>query len=203
MGTPLRLYIAGLVGAAALGLLATSLVIPLDPHIALEIDGDPSRAGALDILAGVGFWIVITLLASALPVRLTDGVQVAVSTAPLMAATLLGGPTAGAWVALIGTTDMRELRGRVPWYGTLANHAGIVLPVIVGGLAIQLLRGRDNLLQELSATLLGTLIYFLLNLTFVSLTVVFRTGKPLAEESGRRPHSSRPGLAAVMLPSTA
>jgi putative nucleotidyltransferase with HDIG domain len=162
-------------------LLATSLVIPLDPHIALEVDGDPSRTGALDILAGVGFWIIITLLASALPVRLTDGVQVAVSTAPLMAATLLGGPTAGAWVALIGTTDMRELRGRVPWYGTLANHAGIVLPVIVGGLAIQLLRGRDNLAQELSATLLGTLTYFLLNLTFVSLTVVFRTGRSIRE----------------------
>ncbi|MEZ0239262.1 MAG: HD-GYP domain-containing protein, partial [Chloroflexota bacterium] len=181
LGTPLRLYIAWLVGAAAVALLATSLVIPLDPHIALEVDADPSRTGWLDMVAGVGFWIAITLLASALPVRLTDGVQVAVSTAPLMAATLLGGPAAGAWVALIGTTDMRELRGRVPWYGTLANHAGIVLPVIVAGFAIQVLRGRDNLAQELFATLLGTLAYFLLNLTFTSLTVVFRSGRSIRE----------------------
>ena len=26
--------------------------------------------------------------------------------------------------ALLGTTELREIRGRVPWYGTLANHAG-------------------------------------------------------------------------------
>ena len=35
---------------------------------------------------------------------------------------------AGIWVAMIGTTELRELRGRIPWYGTLANHAGLMLP---------------------------------------------------------------------------
>ncbi len=53
--------------------------------------------------------------------------------APILAAMTLGGPAVGGWVAAIGTTEMRELRGRIPWYGTLANHAGIVLPAIVGG----------------------------------------------------------------------
>ena len=37
---------------------------------------------------------------------------------------VLGGPAVGGWVAALGTTEMRELRGRIPWYGTLANHAG-------------------------------------------------------------------------------
>jgi riboflavin transporter FmnP len=186
LNKPLKIYITGLVGAAAIVLLATSFVIPIDQHIAVQLDGDLTHASPVEYVAGLLFWILITLVASALPVRLTDGVQVAVSTAPLMAATLLGGPTAGALVALIGTTDVREVRGRVPWYGTLANHAAIVLPVIVGGLVMQVLRGdAQNLARELGATLFGTLAYFLLNLFFVSAIVYFRGGRSIREFLGR------------------
>lgn len=182
MSRSLRFYIAGLVGAAALALLATGLVIPIDPRIALEFDGNPDSASRLEIFAGIAFWTIVTLFASALPVRLTEGVQVAVSTAPLMAATALGGPAAGAWVALLGTTDMREVRGKVVWYGTLTNHAAIVLPVIVGGVVIGGLRGSgDDLLRELVATLAGSLVYFMLNLVFVSAIVVFRSGRSVRE----------------------
>ena len=53
--------------------------------------------------------------------------------APIVAAMSLGGPAVAGWVAAIGTTEMRELRGRIPWYGSLANHAGLTLPAIVGG----------------------------------------------------------------------
>jgi HD domain-containing protein/MASE9 protein len=128
------------------------------------------------------FWVAVTLLASALPVNLSDGVQVAVSTAPLMAATVLGGPAAGAIVAAFGSTDLREVRGRVPWYGTLANHAAIVLPVIAAGLVLEGTRHvGEGLLFELVATLLGTLVYFFLNLIFVSLIVVFRGDHSLRE----------------------
>ncbi|HYK94641.1 MAG TPA: HD-GYP domain-containing protein [Candidatus Dormibacteraeota bacterium] len=148
----------------------------MQPAIAISFDGDPNTSSVVEVLLGVAFWTVITLIASALPVRVSHGVQVAVSTAPLMAAAVLGGPAAAAWVALIGTTDARELRGRVAWYGTLANHAAIVLPVIFGSVVIELFRGDGNAFQELVATLLGTLTYFVTNLVFVSLVVVFRTG---------------------------
>jgi HD domain-containing protein/MASE9 protein len=183
---PLAAYITGLVGAAALALLAASLVFPVEPLIAIPLDGDvrPENSTSLELLAGLAFWTLITLVASALPVRLTEGVQVAVSTAPLMAAAVLGGPAAAAWVALIGSTDVREVRGRVPWYGTLANHAAIVLPAIAGSLAIYYLRG-PSLIQELAAALLGTLVYFLLNLVFVSLIVVLRSGLSVREFLGR------------------
>jgi riboflavin transporter FmnP len=186
LNRPLKVYITGLVGAAAIVLLATSFVIPVDPQIALQLDSDLTRTSPTEVVAGLFFWILVTLVASALPVRLTDGVQVAVSTAPLMAATLLGGPTAGALVALIGTTDMREVRGRVRWYGTLTNHAAIVLPVIAGGIVMRLLRGDPyNLARELGATLFGTLAYFLLNLVFVSAIVYFRGGRSIREFLGR------------------
>ena len=185
MSRSLRIYITWLVGAAALALLATGLVIPIDTRIGLEFDSLPGTSST-EVLAGVVFWTIVTLFASALPVTLTDGVQIAVSMAPLMAATTLGGPTAGALVALFGTLDMRELRGRVPWYGTLTNHAAIVLPVIVGGLVIYVFhRSSGNLLVELVATLLGSVAYFALNLIFVSAIVFFRGGRSIREFLGR------------------
>jgi riboflavin transporter FmnP len=178
---PLRLYVTWLVGAALAALLTTSLVIPIKPDISLVIDGG-SPENAVNKAAGIAFWILLTLLASAVPVKLTAGVQVAVSTAPLMAATVLGGPTAGAIVALFGTTDSRELRGRVAWYGTLANHSAIVLPVVLGGVAFWSVTSVEHgLAWELGATLLATLVYFLLNLVLVSLIVVFRGGLSIRE----------------------
>ncbi len=160
--------------------MTTSLVIPIEPGIAIRFNGAFGDPSVLETFAGVAFWTFLTLVASALPVPVTAGVQVAVSTAPLIAAAVLGGPTAAAWVALIGSTDAREVRGKVPWYGTLANHAAIVLPVVIGALAIRFLAG-PSLPQELVATLIGSLVYFLINLALVSLIVVIRNGLSVRE----------------------
>jgi HD domain-containing protein/MASE9 protein len=103
-----------------------------------------------------------------------------------MAATLLGGPTAAAIVGVIGSTDTRELRGRVVWYGTLVNHAAITLPAIVAGFVILLLRGDGVTLgRELGATLFGVLVYSLFNLALVSVLIHFRTGRTIREFFGR------------------
>ena len=175
MSRLLAIYIAGLVGAAIVGLLATSLLFPVDSHIAIEIDGNGAALGPIDYLAGVLFWTVATLVASSLPVRVSGTVSVAVSTAPIMASAVLGGPTAAAVVALIGTTESRELRGRVSWYGTLANHAIVVIPAIAGAVVLSWLRAlAPGQFAELLATLVGTLTYFLLNLLLVSLVIVIR-----------------------------
>jgi diguanylate cyclase (GGDEF)-like protein len=55
------------------------------------------------------------------------------------AAMILGGPTAGAWVAFLATTDRRELQSQ-PWYGVLANHASIAIAALVGGSTYLLVR---------------------------------------------------------------
>ena len=166
-------------------LLATSVVIPVSPGIAVHVEGDTSQVTSLELMVGIGFWVLITFVASAVPVRLPDGVHVAVSMAPLMAAGVLGGPTAAAWVALLGTTDLRELRGKVVWYGVLANHAALVIPAFVGALFITAFRGplgpAENPLQELIATLTGTFLYFVTNIVLVSLIVLYRFGRSLRE----------------------
>ena len=175
-------YLTGLVGAALAALLVTSFVIPVEAGIAIQFDADPTTASLAEKLAGILFWTFVTFVASSAPIRLSDGVHVAVSTAPMMAAAVLGGPTAAGWVALLGSTDLRELRGRVVWYGTLANHAALALPAILGGIVIYGLRtAADEPALELIATLLGTLVYFFVNLIFVSLIVLFRTGRPIRE----------------------
>src|SRR5690349_968121 len=148
MTRSLKLLIAGLVGTSALALLLTSFVFSADPDrilgvrraIAPEI-GDLTST-PWGVPAGIAFWTVLTLLASALPVRMPYGTLVSVAIAPIVATMALGGPVAAGWVALLGTTEVRELRGRIPWYGTLANHASIVLPAVLGGVVFEYVAGH-------------------------------------------------------------
>jgi putative nucleotidyltransferase with HDIG domain len=175
----LKLYIAGLVVASAVALVATSLVFGVDERIAIELDGQPGGSRG-EILAGLCFWVLLALCASALPVRMPGGMLVTVSIAPVMAAASLGGPAAAAWVALLGTTEVRELRGRIPWYGTLANHAGIVLPATLGGLVLVIIGGQGaDLRFGFLGTVAGSVVNFLSNVLLVSTLLSLRTGDPV------------------------
>ena len=107
MSKALKLYITGLVAFSAIALIGTSLVFGIDPHIAIEFDNRVGETSQVEIFAGLSFWIVVTLFASALPVRMPGGLLVAVSIAPCIAAMSLGGPAAGALIALVGTTEIR------------------------------------------------------------------------------------------------
>ena len=110
------------------------------------------------------------------------GFLVTVSIAPIIAATTIGGPFVGALVALLGTTELRELRGKVPWYGSLANHAGLVMPAVGCGLVIEAIRGTTgDIVVDFVATLLGAAAYFSLNLLIVSVVVALRTSTPIKQ----------------------
>jgi putative nucleotidyltransferase with HDIG domain len=128
----LKLYIVVVVGASAIALLTTTLLFPVGTNYPIAVPF--VDLGSWSALAGLAFWTIVTLFASAMPISMPRGARFAVSVSTILAATILGGPTAGAWVALVGTTELRELRGTIPWYGTLANHAGSVLPAVVAGL---------------------------------------------------------------------
>jgi putative nucleotidyltransferase with HDIG domain len=183
MPKSLKLFITLLVAGGALALLATSIVFPhpINSRIALDL-GDPATT-PLELLAGLGFWTLATFLASALPVQMPGGILVTVSIAPIIAATSLGGPLAGGLVALVGTTEVRELRGKVPWYGSLANHAGLVLPAIACGLVIDWVRfvGPGGFATDFVGTVLGAVTYFGLNLLIVSVVVGLKVGKPIRQ----------------------
>ena len=195
MSRSLKLYITGLVSLSAFALVLTSFVYSQDPGrlagmrpgIALVLDDSPPTVASA--IGGALFWTLITLFAGALPVRMPRGTLVSVAIAPIVAAMALGGPTAAGWVALIGPTEVRELRGRVPWYGTAANHAGVVLPALVGSYFYEFLRGSsDSPFVILLATIVGAIVLFVLNFGVTSLVVALRTrqqfGLVLAGDAG-------------------
>ncbi len=176
MPTKLKLYIIGVVATSAIALAATTRLIPVEDGVALTV----GPFGSLSTQAGLAFWCAVTLIASALPVRMPRGTMVGVSIAPLIAATVLGGPTAGAWVALIGTTEVRELRGRVPWYGSLANHAGLMIPAMVAGMVMRVLGvpGSEEYAITFIAALIGAAAFFLVNATLTAAAVALQTEQP-------------------------
>ncbi|MGK2850016.1 MAG: HD-GYP domain-containing protein [Candidatus Limnocylindrales bacterium] len=157
--------------------MAATLLFPSTGQIALPLAGLSSD---LAVAFGVGFWILLTLVASALPVRMPLGSQQAVASAPILAATFLGGPAVGAWVAAIGVTESRELRGRIPWYGTLANHASLVIPAVAAGVVHVVLTGdSDDRLRDFAAAMVASAAFYALNIGLAALLLALRTGHTL------------------------
>ena len=179
MSGPLKAYIAGVVVLSAFALVAATLTFPANPAIAIRfVDGvAPTQA---EIVAGVVFWTALSLVSWALPVRLAYGTQQSVANAPVLAAIFLGGPAVGGWVAMLGTTEARELRGQIPWYGTLTNHAGIALPAIVAGVVLQVLPGHDlGLGADFLRAMVASAVFNVLNITLAGSLLALRTGRAL------------------------
>jgi putative nucleotidyltransferase with HDIG domain len=178
MPRSLRLYVLVVVAIGAIALVAATLLFP--PHAAIAIDVvpgglDPTNA---EYALGVGYWIALALIGSAFPVQLPRGTQQAVAIAPIMGAMFLGGPAVAGWVAALGTTEVRELRGRVPWYGTLANHAALVLPAVLAGTFRELWLGVvPGTASEFISAMAAAVAFILANLALVSIALGVRTGQ--------------------------
>ena len=171
MNANVRRLILATSAAAAVAVAAAALLFPLRSDL----------GGTVGLL----FWVALTLTGGALPVRLPQGTVVSVSAAPVIASIVLGGPFAGAIVAAIGTTDSREVRGEVPWYGTLFNHAAVVVAVVVGAAVYELIRAASAsaappLAEIISfgGLLLGSGVFYILNGALAVLAVSSRTGTP-------------------------
>jgi putative nucleotidyltransferase with HDIG domain len=187
MPRSLKLYIAGVVTLSAIALVVATLVFyDKASGIALHVGGPVTgNATQLEVALGIAYWVMVTLVTSALPVRLPLGTHQAVSMAPIVAAMVLGGPAVAGWVAALGTTEVREVRGRIPWYGTLVNHAGATLPAVVAGVmylwlvSLASASGNWALVADFVAAVLAATVLFALNTVIASGTVALRTGQTL------------------------
>jgi diguanylate cyclase (GGDEF)-like protein len=151
----------------------------VNPAIAI-----PGVAPAVAGLAGVAVWVLFALAGGTRLIRDPGGHVTLTFHLPFIAAaTILGGPVAGAWVALLGTIERRELR-EVPWYGTLANHALLAFWALAGGLVMEgvLALGRsvgapvDGLVVRLVAGIAGTVAMAVGTAAMTAVTVVLRDG---------------------------
>lgn len=162
-----KAFIALIIAAGFVALAASFVLYPI-----------PAKAG----VGFFAFWTITTLVTSASPVRMPRGTLVSVSSSTILAAGFLGGPAAAGIVAAIGSTEWRELRGRVPWYGTLFNHAELVLPAVVATSAYTLMTGGRPFGASpatLAAGIVAGCLYVVLNLSIVALVSTIRDGEPL------------------------
>lgn len=108
----------------------TTLVVPIQP----AIDPRLPQTALTGPLGGALLWAVFGFLGSLRVLRAPGGAGFVTFHLPFMgAAMVLGGPTAGAWVAFLSSLERRELE-QLPWYGVLANHAVVVIGAVGGGL---------------------------------------------------------------------
>jgi HD domain len=177
MPRSLKLYVATVVVVGAVALVAATFVFPPKSTIAIPIvGGDPPEP--FEYVIGIAYWIALTLIGSAFPVQLPRGTQQAVAIAPIMGALFLGGPGVAAWVAAVGTTELREIRGRVPWYGTLANHAALVVPAVLAGVVREgLLPFGHGTAWDFASAMASASIFIVANLTLVSIALGLRSGQ--------------------------
>jgi putative nucleotidyltransferase with HDIG domain len=155
-------------------LLAGALLCLMGPTISIN-------ATESGIAPGVIFWVALALVGSSLAVRMPSGGVLDVAFAPVIAAVSLGGPAAAAWVGLLGTTQARELRREVPWYGVLANHCAIMSPAILSAFALQAIPSRSFAVVDFAATVGAAAIYFSLNVLITATFVSLRDGEPVTK----------------------
>ena len=179
MPKSLKLYIFGVVAASALALVAATLLFPVDGPIAIRLwTHAPADPLSVELLLGIAFWTALALVGSAFPVQLPRGTHQAVAIAPIMSALFLGGPAVAGWVAAIGTTEVREVRGRIPWYGSLANHAGLVLPAVLAGVLREwLLLVLDGPVADFVVAMAAAALFIVTNLLLASVLLGLRTGQ--------------------------
>ena len=177
MPRSLKAYVAVVVATGAFALLAATFLFPPKPGIAIPVDAFASSP-AVGYALGIAYWVALTLVGSAFPVQLPRGTQQAVAIAPIMGAMFLGGPAVAGWVAAIGTTELRELRGRVPWYGTLANHAVLVVPAVLAGTLREVLLGLGTgIAWDFLTAMAAATVFINVNLVLVSIALGLRTGQ--------------------------
>ena len=179
----LPLYTATTI-VAGIGLLVlVTLFGTLPETIAL-----PGVADRWAGVAGIAVWTVFGLAGSMKVVRGPSGHGVLTFHLPfIVAAMVLGGPIAGGWVAFIASFERRELR-EAPWYGILANHAGLALAAILGGVAAQAavaaasgLGLPGGLAVTLLGAVVGTLVLSVVQTALAAGVIVLRDGLTLRE----------------------
>ncbi len=169
MSKDLRILLIA-VPVAAIALLAASWRV-------WPVDGFDEPLGGF---VGLAFWTVVTLVASGSPIHVPRGSVVSVAAAPIIAAGILGGPTAAAVVATVGTLEVRELRGQVPWYGVVYNHSFPILAAVLSGVTYLAVTSGAAITSPagLAGGVMAGIVYVLTGTVLSSLAVAFRENRP-------------------------
>jgi diguanylate cyclase (GGDEF)-like protein len=172
--------LASVLGACALlTVILSAAFVPVGWRIAIAIGDGRST------MAGIVFFTLLTLAASAVTADSPSGFVLGATTAPICVAAALGGPVAGAVVALIGSTERRELRRGFPWYGLVGNHAVLSLAATAAGIGAWFVHdsllsaASDQALTRVLAVAVAGVLYAFIGASFTGLQVAVRQRRPL------------------------
>lgn len=178
--TPLSFLMAlSVVSGLALALIVHALVqVPIGAGIALPL---PFLPTALTPLAGVVFWTLICLAATASPISLPKGAIITSANPVIVGAAILGGPLAALIVAGLGTLEMREIKHQIPIKITLENHLVFMIPAylvaVIYGALVPLV--GSNTFVAFLLVLACALLFFALNLVMVATGISLYTSRSL------------------------
>jgi HD-GYP domain-containing protein (c-di-GMP phosphodiesterase class II) len=85
-------------------------------------------------------------------------------------------------VALLGSTEARELSGEVPWYGALYNHASVIIPAVIAGVISVGATGDgpiDWTVRSLTVFLIAGSAYVFANTLLTAAAVALREGRSM------------------------
>jgi diguanylate cyclase (GGDEF)-like protein len=174
-----RLALLGYTAASIICGLAllvwTTLFVPIRAPIDPQLPGTALTGP----LGGTLLWVLFGFLGSLRVLRAPGGAGYLTFHLPFIGAALvLGGPTAGAWVAFLSTLERRELEQQ-PWYGLLANHAVFVIAAVAGGLVTGMIEefSRDVVSPGTAiavAAFSGTLVLTVISTGMAAVTVMIR-----------------------------
>ncbi len=114
---------------------------PLRSTIAISSPLIPPGYG---VAAGLCFWILLTVVTDALPIRFPDGENYSVGGSPSIAAMVLGGPIAVCVLALVRELELGEFRGEKPMHYLLANRTMLQVSSILGAMVATLILGQST-----------------------------------------------------------
>jgi putative nucleotidyltransferase with HDIG domain len=118
-------------------------------------------------------------------VQLPGGVHAYMNTAVLIGTvfdTQLPQPFSVVWVALLGTTSLRELRFQVPWYGVIYNHVTFALSGFAASSVVVATTGvtkPDDALGIVAQIALAGTSFTMVNASLAVAATSVRTGMPL------------------------
>ena len=196
----LFVYTGATILAGLVAFVWAARTYPISEGISLTQAG-----GSEGILLGLIFWILIGLLGATRVERLGNYGALTFHLPFIIAAMALGGPTAGAVVAVVSTIERREIR-EVPWYGLLSNHAVLAIGAILGGLALletqRLLAGfvaDGPQAVELISIVVGSLVLAVVSTGLALTTIVIRDRLTVAEAMHLNNDAYRPTAAAEVV----
>jgi diguanylate cyclase (GGDEF)-like protein/PAS domain S-box-containing protein len=164
------------------------VTLPVVAWIATEL----TRRGGSRIDVRVLLWIAMIAIVDLLPIPAWGGLVVSVSFPILLAASLLYPPAIAGFIALVGSSDMREFRGELPFVKALFIRAQMAAAAIAGAGAFRAFATISSPLGRLVLTaMLATIVCYSVNTlvvaAYTALDFRLKVRSVLIEMHGQRP----------------